>query len=227
AVAGPITPVNPDSCSPNDLALIQYTSGSTGAPKGVCLTHDNLLSNCEALGRSMGQTPARVGISWLPPYHDMGLMTTTMLFLYHGWPAIFMSPLHFVQQPLRWLQAITDYRVTTTVGPNFSLDMCVEALGHGGDIGDLDLSTVKELYCGAEPINPDTLARFAERMAPLGFDPNALIPCYGLAEATLFVSGKKAGTHYRVDRAPQRSSGKIVSCGIVDREHTVRIVDTN
>ncbi|MGB9227376.1 fatty acyl-AMP ligase [Mycobacterium sp.] len=226
AVAGPIAPVNLDLRPPNDLALIQYTSGSTGAPKGVCITHDNLLSNCEVLGRSMGENPDRVGVSWLPPYHDMGLMTTIILFLYHGWPAIFMSPLHFIQHPLRWLQAITEYRATTTVGPNFSLDMCVEALDRGGEIGEVDLSTVKELYCGAEPINADSLARFVQRMAPLGFDANALIPCYGLAEATLFVSGKRAGTQYRVDHAPGRSSGEIISCGIVDREHTVRIVDT-
>ncbi len=91
--------VDPVSTHPNDLALIQYTSGSTGSPKGVCLTHDNLMSNCEALGRSMGHDPDRVGLSWLPPYHDMGLMGTIILSMYHGWPLVLMSPMHFVQQP--------------------------------------------------------------------------------------------------------------------------------
>jgi acyl-CoA synthetase (AMP-forming)/AMP-acid ligase II len=210
----------------NDIALIQYTSGSTGSPKGVCLTHDNLVSNCEALGRSMANDPHRVGLSWLPPYHDMGLMGTILLSMYHGWPLVLMSPMHFVQQPRRWLKAITDYRVSITVGPNFSLDLCADALRDDG-AEDLDLSTVRELYCGAEPIFADTLARFQRTMAPLGFDGNALIPCYGMAEATLFVSGKRAGSSYRTDRAPgpDGMDRAVVSCGEVDSQHTVRIVD--
>jgi acyl-CoA synthetase (AMP-forming)/AMP-acid ligase II len=213
--------------APHDLALIQYTSGSTGSPKGVCLTHDNLMSNCEALGRSMGHDPSRVGLSWLPPYHDMGLMGTIILSMYHGWPLVLMSPMHFIQQPRRWLQAITEYRVSITVGPNFSLDLCADALGDE-QTADLDLSTVKELYCGAEPISADTLARFERTMAPLGFDGTALIPCYGMAEATLFLSGKPAGSRYRTDHAPEpHGMGcAVVSCGVVDSEHSVRIVDT-
>ena len=218
--------VDPVSSAPNDLALIQYTSGSTGSPKGVCLTHDNLMSNCEALGRSMGADPGRVGLSWLPPYHDMGLMGTIILSMYHGWPLVLMSPVHFVQQPIRWLQAISDYRVSITVGPNFSLDLCADALSDN-DGKDLDLSTVKELYCGAEPIRTDTLARFGQLTAPAGFDAKALIPCYGMAEATLFVAGKRARSRYRTDRAPEPNGMDrvVVSCGEVDSEHTVRIVD--
>jgi acyl-CoA synthetase (AMP-forming)/AMP-acid ligase II len=216
---------NPSAFSPADLALIQYTSGSTGSPKGVCVTHDNLVSNCAALGRSMGGDPDRVGLSWLPPYHDMGLMGTIILSLYHGWPLVLMSPLHFVQQPLRWLRAITDYRVSITVGPNFSLELCAAALADGGDTDDIDLSTVRQLYCGAEPICADTLERFLRRTAPLGFDPDALIPCYGMAETTLFVSGRRAGTRYRVQRPAQPSGTPVVSCGAVDSEHNVRIID--
>jgi acyl-CoA synthetase (AMP-forming)/AMP-acid ligase II len=212
---------------PADLALIQYTSGSTGSPKGVCLTHDNLVSNCDALDRNMGRDPDRIGFSWLPPYHDMGLMGTIILAMYHGWPLVLMSPMHFIQQPRRWLKAITDYRVSTTVGPNFSLDLCADAV-IDDDAEDLDLSTVKQLYCGAEPIHADTLARFQHAMAPFGFDPKALVPCYGMAEATLFISGKRAGCRYRTAREPQlRGSGRVVvGCGDVDSEHTVRIVDT-
>ena len=223
ATAADVTAV---SSAPDDLALIQYTSGSTGSPKGVCLTHDNLVSNCEALGRSMGDDPHRVGLSWLPPYHDMGLMGTIILSMYHGWPLVLMSPMHFVQQPRRWLRAITDYRVSITVGPNFSLDLCVDTF-RDDETNDLDLSTVRELYCGAEPVCADTLARFQQIMAPVGFDGKALIPCYGLAEATLFVAGKRAGSRYRTDRAPEPSGldRVVVSCGEVDSEHTVRIVD--
>ena len=210
----------------NDIALIQYTSGSTGAPKGVCLTHDNLVSNCEALGRNMGDDPTRVGFSWLPPYHDMGLMGTIFISMFQGVPLVLMSPMHFVQEPFRWLKAISDYRVSITVGPNFSLDMCSDALNNK-EIQNLDLSRLERLYCGAEPINPDTLERFLRAAEPLGFDPEALTPCYGMAEATLYVSGKPGGAIYRAGSSPEPSGSDrpVVSCGEVDSKHVVRIVD--
>ncbi|MDA2890610.1 fatty acyl-AMP ligase [Mycolicibacterium sp. BiH015] len=206
----------PAECALGDLALIQYTSGSTGTPKGVCITHDNLVSNCQALDRSMGLDLNRVGFSWLPPYHDMGLIGTIILSLYYGWPLVLMSPMHFVQDPSRWLQAINDYRVTITVGPNFSLDLAAMALD--GMSEGPDLSTLREVYCGAEPISAATIARFEAAAAPFGFDGAALIPCYGMAEATLFVCGKPKGFRYKV-------FNDVVSCGVVDSEHTVRIVD--
>jgi acyl-CoA synthetase (AMP-forming)/AMP-acid ligase II len=212
--------VLPATCSPEDLALIQYTSGSTGSPKGVCLTHDNLVSNCEVLSRNMGHDPDRVGLSWLPPYHDMGLMGTIILSFHQGWPLVLMPPMHFIQQPRRWLDAITRYRVTTTVGPNFSLDATAAALD--GDVDGLDLSTVKQLYCGAEPISASTLARFEKCVAPLGFDITALIPCYGMAEATLFIAGKRNELRYNMADGADAS---VISCGEVDSEHVVRIVD--
>ena len=226
-VPGGTADVDVVSPAPDDLALVQYTSGSTGSPKGVCLTHDNLVSNCEALSRSMGHDPQRVGMSWLPPYHDMGLIGTIIMSMYDGSPLVMMSPIHFVQDPRRWLKAITDYRASVTVGPNFALDLCADAVIHG-ETTDLDLSTVKELFCGAEPIHAGTLARFQRTMAPLGFDGKAVVPCYGMAEATLFVAGKRSGSRYRTARAPEPSGtdGVVVSCGAVDNEHTVRIVDT-
>jgi len=140
---------------------------------------------------------------------------------------VLMSPMHFVQEPRRWLQAINDYRVSITVGPNFSLDLCADTLADN-DFGDLDLSTVRELYCGAEPIHAETLARFQQATAPLGFDDTALIPCYGMAEATLFVAGKHRGSRFCTTpaREPGERGRTVVSCGEVDAEHTVRIVDT-
>ena len=214
------------SSTPDDLALIQYTSGSTGSPKGVSLTHDNLVSNCEAVLRNMGPNPDRVIMSWLPPYHDMGLMGTILLAFYYGWSLVLMSPMHFIQEPRLWLKAISDYRAISAVGPNFSLDLCVDAM-NAGEAEGLDLSSVTEWYCGAEPVSVDTLARFEKAAAPLGFDGSALIPCYGMAEATLFIAGKRRGTRYRTDRDPQPDgNGRVlVSCGEVDSGHTVRIVD--
>jgi acyl-CoA synthetase (AMP-forming)/AMP-acid ligase II len=211
---------------PEDLALIQYTSGSTGSPKGVCLTHDNLVSNCEAVRRSMSPNPDRVIMSWLPPYHDMGLMGTILLAFYYGWSLVLMSPLQFIQEPRLWLQALSDYRVNSTVGPNFSLDLCVDAMKAGGATG-LDLSSVTELYCGAEPVSFDTLTQFDKAAAPLGFKEDALLPCYGMAEATLFIAGKRHGTRWRAARDPQPDGdGRVlVSCGEVDSGFTVRIVD--
>ena len=211
---------------PDDLALIQYTSGSTGIPKGVCLTHDNLVSNCEAIMRNMGPNPDRVIVSWLPPYHDMGLMGTILYAFYHGWPLILMSPLNFIQEPRLWLKAISDYRAVTTVGPNFSVDMCTDAI-NAGEAEGLDLSTLTEWYCGAEPVSIDTLTRFEEAAVPLGFNPKTMLPCYGMAEATLFVSGKRRGTRWHTERDPQPDGDgrDLVSCGDVDAGHTVRIVD--
>jgi acyl-CoA synthetase (AMP-forming)/AMP-acid ligase II len=209
-----------------DIALIQYTSGSTGTPKGVCLTHANLVSNCEALGRNMGRDPDRIGFSWLPPYHDMGLMGTILVSMFQGVPLVTMSPLHFVQSPRRWLEAITHYQVTITVGPNFSLDMCSDVLADE-DSTDLDLSTLERLYCGAEPISVDTLRRFERATAPLGFNLDALVPCYGMAETTLYVSGKSPGRNYHTETSPESPAlpRDVVSCGKVDPEHTVRIVE--
>ena len=225
-VAATTSEFTPVAVAPDDIALIQYTSGSTGTPKGVCLTHDNLVSNCEALDRNMGTDPGRIGFSWLPPYHDMGLMGTIILSMHGGWPLVLMSPMHFVQQPIRWLEAISEYGISITVGPNFSLDLCVDTVCDE-EIQDLDLSTVRQLYCGAEPVSAATLTRFEDKFAALGFDARAIIPCYGMAEATLFISGKVPGCPHRTMRIsePDGLDRTVVSCGPVDREHAVRIID--
>lgn len=220
-------------------ALLQYTSGSTGDPKGIVLTHDNIVSNCLALQQNMGVVPGRVGCSWLPPYHDMGLMGTIMLALHGGWPLVMLSPVHFVQQPYRWLKAITDYGVTISVAPNFALDMCVDTITDE-EIQTLDLRTLRQLYCGAEPVLKSTLDRFRDRFGSCGYRASTLIPCYGMAEATLFVSGKPDGTLLRsvwLDKAALEQgtarvttpgaahATELVGCGTVAHGHEVIIVD--
>ena len=214
-----VAAVAPAACSPDDLALIQYTSGSTGSPKGVCITHDNLMSNCEVLSRSMGPDPNRVGLSWLPPYHDMGLMGTIILSLHHGWPLVLMSPMHFVQEPRRWLEAITEYRVSITVGPNFSLEASIEALDD--DIENLDLSTVKEFYCGAEPISgyPGALRRARSTSWVRRHRADSLLRDGG-GDAV-----RRRKTERQRYNTVDGADGIVVSCGEVDSEHVVRIVD--
>lgn len=222
-----------------DPALLQYTSGSTGRPKGVVLTHDNLVSNSLTLEHNMGFDPDRVGCSWLPPYHDMGLIGTIVLAVFSGWPLVMLSPLDFVQHPYRWLKAITDNKVTISVAPNFALDLCTGSITDD-ELATLDLSTLRQLYCGAEPVVKATLDEFRDRFAPAGYDENAIIPCYGMAEATLFVSGKPDGTAVKtswLDREaleigvvrprPAGTSGAVeaVSCGTVAHGHEVLVVD--
>lgn len=220
-----------------DPALLQYTSGSTGDPKGIVLTHANLVSNCRALEANTGLEPDRVGCSWLPPYHDMGLMGTIMLALHGGWPLVMLSPVHFVQRPYRWLKAITDNQVTITVGPNFAFDMCVSGIDDD-ELATLDLGSLRQVFCGSEPVSRVTLDRFRDRFGPRGYHESAMIPCYGLAEATLFVSGKRAPGPVRTERLDrvalehgQVSSGtgpdavNVVGCGEVAADHDVVIVD--
>lgn len=175
--------------NPGQLALLQYTSGSTSAPKGVMLTHANLYSNCRSASQWMGKAKDRVGCSWLPPYHDMGLMGGILQPIYDAFPTVLISPGHFVQRPLRWLDAVSRYGADVTIAPNFAFDLCVENITDD-ELAALDLSKLKAIYCGAEPVRQSTLARFSERFAAAGFNPAALGPCYGLAEATVLVSGK-------------------------------------
>jgi len=174
------------------LAMLQYTSGSTGTPKGVMLSHRNIVANCAAVHEWLGPDPGRRGCIWLPPYHDMGLLGGVLQPLFAGFPLVFMSPLHFVQRPVRWLRAISKYRVTLSGGPNFSYQMCATSIPED-DLAGLDLSCWKEAFCGAEPVRPDTLSAFCARFAASGFAAQAINPCYGLAESTLIVTGKPPG----------------------------------
>ncbi|HYH47875.1 MAG TPA: fatty acyl-AMP ligase [Thermoanaerobaculia bacterium] len=177
---------------PDTLAFLQYTSGSTAEPKGVMISHGNLLANEAMIQAAFAQTSDSVIVGWLPLYHDMGLIGTVLQPLFVGAPCILMSPIAFLQRPRRWLDAITRYRATTSGGPNFAYDLCERKIGPD-ERASLDLSTWQVAFNGAEPVRADTLERFARAFAPCGFQQKAFYPCYGLAEATLFVAGGGSG----------------------------------
>jgi acyl carrier protein len=183
----------------SDIALLQYTSGSTGDPKGVMLTHANLLANMRAIGEAIQIGPGDVGISWLPLYHDMGLIGAWLTLLHYGVPLAVMSPIAFLTRPERWLQAFHKHRGTITAAPNFAYELCVRKIADK-DIEGVDLSSIRAALNGAEPVNPDTLSRFAERFAPYGFRREAQLPVYGLAEASLAVTVPPLNRGPLVDR---------------------------
>jgi fatty-acyl-CoA synthase len=221
-------------------ALIQYTSGSTGDPKGVLLTHQNLLANVRAIAAAVAMTPTDVGVSWLPLYHDMGLIGCWFTPLYFGIPVAILSPLSFLSRPERWLWTIHTRRATLTAAPNFAYELCVRKVSERSLEG-LDLSCWRAALNGAEPVLPDTLERFARKFAPYGFRPEALLPVYGLAESTVAltvpplgrpprvesVSRKVFETEGRAEPAPsgERSPIRFVSVGRPLPAHQVRIVD--
>ena len=185
------------------VALLQYTSGSTGTPKGVMLSHAHLLENERAIQRAFAHDAESVVVGWLPPFHDMGLIGNVLQPIYVGAESVHMAPAHFLVKPWRWLAAISRFRATTSGGPNFAYDLCVQKITEA-QAAELDLSSWRVAFNGAEPVRSETLARFAQRFARAGFDRRAFYPCYGLAEATLLVSGGEAGGGHRehlLDRA--------------------------
>ena len=176
------------SINAETLAFLQYTSGSTGTPKGAMLSHGNLLHNARMTQRLMGHSHTSKFVSWLPIYHDMGLIGGVLQPLYGGFPCIMMPPASFLQSPYRWLKAISHYQATTSGGPNFAYELCVQKITQQ-QRETLDLSSWKVAFNGAEPIRRDTLERFAAAFAPCGFRWEAFYPCYGMAEAALMISG--------------------------------------
>jgi acyl-CoA synthetase (AMP-forming)/AMP-acid ligase II len=202
-------PDGPPAVDPDGTALLQYTSGSTATPRGVMLSHQNLLHNSGLIQRVFGTTSKSRALSWLPPYHDMGLIGGLIQPLYAGCPVTLMSPTHFLAEPLRWLRAISRLGVTISGGPNFAYDLCVRKTTPE-QRAELDLSGWQVAFNGAEPIRPGTLRSFADAFAGCGFQEGAFRPCYGLAEATLMVSGtgahpgatREGGYVVRVDPAP-------------------------
>ncbi|WP_163997851.1 non-ribosomal peptide synthetase [Pyxidicoccus caerfyrddinensis] len=168
--------------------FLQYTSGSTSSPKGVVLSHANLMHNLGLIHGCFGHSKSSQGVIWLPPYHDMGLIGGILQPLYGGFPVVLMSPVDFLKRPLRWLKAVSRYGATTSGGPNFAYDLCIRKVTPE-ERAALDLSKWDLAFNGAEPLQPETLRRFAEVFGPCGFKMEAFYPCYGLAEGTLIASG--------------------------------------
>ncbi|BBD64374.1 amino acid adenylation domain-containing protein [Nostoc commune NIES-4072] len=201
------------------LAFLQYTSGSTGTPKGVMLSHGNLLHNAAVTYQMMEHSPSSKFVSWLPIYHDMGLIGGILQPLYGGFPCVLMSPASFLQRPYRWLQAISRYKGTTSGGPNFAYEQCVQRITQEQK-ETLDLSSWSVAFNGAEPVRQDTLELFATTFAECGFRPEAFYPCYGMAEATLIVSGgiKTALAQVKTVEKSALSQNQIVEATIQNQD---------
>jgi len=213
----PVQTITPHA-RPEDIAFLQYTSGSTGDPKGVILTHANLLSNMRSIVAGLDVKPEDACVSWLPLYHDMGLIGAWFVPLFIGIPLVVMSPLAFLSRPERWLWAIHRHRATISPAPNFAYELCVRKIADK-DLQGLDLSSWRAATNGAEPVRAETLERFAARFAPYGFRRESLAPVYGLAEATLAISVPKLGTGYKVDRiqrAALESEGRAIQASADD-----------
>lgn len=174
----------------DDIAFLQYTSGSTSSPKGVAVSHRNLMANLDMIRLALGNERTSTHVSWVPLYHDMGLILTALEALYVGALCVLMAPASFIKRPLAWLRAIHTYRAEVSSAPNFAYDMCVERF-RSDQVEGIDLSCWKAAINAAEPVRADTIERFASAFAPYGFDARAICPLYGLAEATVLVSGSR------------------------------------
>jgi acyl-CoA synthetase (AMP-forming)/AMP-acid ligase II len=223
----------------NRVAFLQYTSGSTAQPRGVIVTHANLMFNARQLQVSFGHTPDSLVVSWLPLFHDMGLVGCVLQSLYVGFTSVLLSPVSFILAPARWLQAASDFRATTIGGPNFAYDLCVKNIS-AEQKQRLDLTSLQVAFNGSEPVRPQTIERFITAFSSCGFSPQAFFPCYGLAESTLFVSGGPAGSgprtmwtcghsleHHRIRHTPEtnREAHSLAGSGQVAEGTRVDIVD--
>ena len=231
--------VNEVNVTPDMPALLQYTSGSTSTPKGIQITHANLVHNEKLISKAFAQSECDIVVGWLPVYHDMGLIGNVLQPLFSGAESILMSPIAFLQNPLRWLAAISRYRATTSGGPNFAYELCCNRVTQEQK-SSLDLTSWKVAFNGAEPVRAETLERFAATFYDCGFRPNAFAPCYGLAESTLFVSGGRTTSgpvvqgveaaaleQNQVCLAPFGHPGRrtLVGCGHASAGHSIAIVD--
>ncbi len=228
----------------NDTIFLQYTSGSTSNPKGVMLTNKSLLANIDGIYNKFEINPKLDhGVIWLPPYHDMGFIGGILVPLYSGFSVTLMSPFTFIQRPIRWLEIISKYKGTISGGPNFAYDLCIRRIS-GNLIKDLDLSSWRIAFCGAEPIHSEIMNKFTDQFLSTGFKKSAFYPCYGLAESTLIVTGGLAGEepilfnsdrkkleneHFAVPISEKNFKKNrirtIVGCGNALLDHDIKIID--
>ncbi|WP_217602949.1 non-ribosomal peptide synthetase [Chitinophaga sp. GbtcB8] len=190
--------------SATDTVMIQFTSGSTATPKGVVLTHENILQNQLLIQQAFGQHDNSIIVSWLPFYHDMGLMGSIIHTLYVGASAVMFPPVDFLMKPILWLELMSRYKGTVSGAPNFAFQLCVDRISND-ELKGIDLSGWESAYCGAEPINADTLSAFARKFAAAGFNEKALQPCYGMAETTLLIAASPKNAGYSVRKKEFRS----------------------
>ncbi len=223
----------------DEIAFLQYTSGSTSSPKGVMVTHNNIITNEEMIRHAFGNNQNTKILGWLPLYHDMGLIGNVLQPLYLGTSCVLMDPLDFLQKPIRWLQAISEHKAEVSGGPNFAYELCIKKIKEQ-EIESLDLSSWEVAFNGAEPIRSDTLIDFAKKFKPAGFNMKSFYPCYGMAEATLLITGgdrKKEPIIKRFDLEKLKenkavellstttNASTLVSCGITQLDQTIKIVD--
>ncbi|MFQ5971065.1 MAG: AMP-binding protein [Alphaproteobacteria bacterium] len=230
----------PSAAVADEIALIQYTSGSTGSPKGVVLTHANLLANIRAMGQAMNASPDDVFVSWLPLYHDMGLIGAWLGSLYYAAPAVIMPALRFLARPERWLWAIHQHRATLSAAPNFGFELCLAKIDDAA-VDGLDLGSLRMVANGAEPVSAETVRRFTARFARYGFRPETMAPVYGLAENSVGLAFPPTGRRPQIDRiertaltsrgvaVPARADDptalEFVGCGFPLPGNEIRIVD--
>ncbi len=225
---------------PGDMGFLQYTSGSTGNPKGVVLSHANLMANVRAMGAAVNANPEDVFVSWLPLYHDLGLIGANFASLVLGFPTVLMSPLAFLSRPVNWMRAIHRHRGTMSGGPNFSFELCLRRIPDQ-DMEGIDLSSWRFAFNAAEPVSPDTIVEFERRFGKYGLRKNCLSPSYGLAESSVGVAITTPGTSWRADRldrdrftrtgeailapAEDPSPLVVIGCGTPIPGHDIRVVD--
>lgn len=211
---------------PASPAVLQYTSGSTGSPKGVVITQGNLMADSALIGQAFATRPTDIGVNWLPLLHDMGLIGNVVHVIHQGISCVHLSPQAMVRRPLRWLRAIAAHRATLSGGPDFAWRLLAERL-QPADVAGLDLSCWRVAFSGAEQVRPSTLERVVRLLAPTGFRETSLLPCYGMAEATLIVSGGPGGRAPRSARptGADPASQSYVSCGRPVPDGSVAVVD--
>jgi fatty-acyl-CoA synthase len=229
AIRESLETLKPEKISPDDVAFLQYTSGSTSRPKGVTVTHANLMANVRCIMHDgLKVTPEDRGISWLPLYHDMGLIGFVLSPVVHRVPVVFLPPLLFLKRPVSWFQAFTRHKGTIAYAPNFAFALCVKRI-RDRELENIDLSSWRVAGCGAEPIRPETLEAFAEKFGKVGFKANALLPSYGMAESSLAISFSEFGAgiktisvdsttlwaQNKMKLVPEDDAGaiRLVSCG--------------
>jgi len=230
----------PYHCKPGDMGFLQYTSGSTGSPKGVVLSHANLMANVRAMGAAVSANPGDVFVSWLPLYHDLGLIGANFASLVLGFPTVLMSPLAFLSRPSSWMRAIHRHRGTMSGGPNFAFELCLRRIPDE-EMQGIDLASWRFAFNAAEPVSPQTIVEFEKRFAKWGLRKNCLSPSYGLAESTVGVAITVPGTAWRADRlererftrtgeaieapAGDPSPLVVIGCGTPIPGHDIRVVD--